>query len=224
MTITSRRKRVFGTFDAYSRVFLRYGHKGTPFDGPAFTSVHTASIPAHVQNPDVVECYREEFARAREFLSFGNWSTFTQSCCCMSRSNVTDPTALDEHITELWSCSNKLAATERERTQRPIIYKERQRRDMLPGTTVSPVRGFCETVFRDQHGEPMDVEPSFDEEVGKLGIYWRNDDGSAFVFHDVVPTLALTNLSFHSAILASCSLTQNSSFGPPQTDWLVTAG
>ena len=74
-------------------------------------SGHTASISGLEANEGVVDCYREEHARSREFLSFGNWGDFTRNCCCMSRSNVTDASDLDEHITELWSCSNRLAET-----------------------------------------------------------------------------------------------------------------
>jgi len=133
----------------------------------------------------VVPCFREEYAVDSEYLSFGNWSEFTQNCCCLSRSNVTDTDDLDQHVTELWSCSNKHAPTHQERTNRPIIYKERQRRPMRPGTRVSPVRGFCETIFRDQHGVAVpELEPTFDEESGKLGIAWYAPNGTRIQFHD----------------------------------------
>ena len=98
---------------------------------------------------------------------------------------MTNPSYLDEHIFELWSCSNKNAATELERRERPIIYKERQRRPLLPGTAVAPVRGFCDPIFRDQDGnEVADLEPQFDEASGKLGIYWRDASGEVVQFWD----------------------------------------
>ena len=147
-------------------------------------SGHTASSEGRLS--DVAECYREEHARTQEFLGFGNWSAFTQSCCCMSRSNATDPYELNAHITELWSCDNSRQAqiSSIGRLQRPIVYKERQRRPLEPGTSVSPVRHFCDTVFRDQYGQPMAQEPSFDTVAGKLGIYWYSPDGSVLQFHD----------------------------------------
>lgn len=147
-------------------------------------SGHTASSNL-LAKVDVVDCYREEHARQQEFLGFGNWSRFTQHCCCMSRSNATADDALEEQLTELWSCTNaNTAGVQMERLQRPIVYKERQRRPLKPGTKVSPVRRFCETFFRDQYGMPIAQEPNFDETAGKLGIYWYKEDGSVLKFHD----------------------------------------
>ena len=71
-----------------------------------------------------------------------------------------------------------------ERLRQPVIYKERNRRPLVLGSTVSPVRGFCDSVFRDQHGNPTHQEPTWDEESGKLGVYWYNPDGSVLQFHD----------------------------------------
>ena len=56
---------------------------------------------------------------------------------------------------------------------------------MRPGTTVSPVRQFCDTVFRDQYGNPdPSLEPTFDEATGKLGIWWHDSNGTRTAFHD----------------------------------------
>ena len=127
--------------------------------------------------------YQEEFVRQQEFVGFHNWTAFTESCCCMSRSNVTDPLKLDDHITELWSCSNKAAASALERAERPIVYKERHRRPLTPGSKVSPVRGFCSPHFNDEDGNIVKgMEPTWDEATGRLGIFWTNPDGSVKTF------------------------------------------
>ena len=56
---------------------------------------------------------------------------------------------------------------------------------MRPGTRVSPVRDFCDSVFRDQHGNAIaGLEPQFHETTGKLGIFWYNEDGTVMQFHD----------------------------------------
>ena len=103
----------------------------------------------------------------------------------MSRANVTNADVLDDHITELWSCANTRSAwtTNMGQLQRPVIYKERQRRPFEPGMKVSPVRKFCDTVFRDQHGNPTAQEPVFNEITGKLGIPWYNPDGTVKEWH-----------------------------------------
>jgi len=145
-------------------------------------SGHTAS--SSVKSSAVVDCYQEEYARAQEYIGFGNWSAFTDNCCCMSRSNVTDPGDLSGHITELWTCKNTIAATSLEAAKRPIVYKERQRRELIPTSTVSAVRGFCETIFRDQYGNPIVSEPVWNDDLGKLGIPWYNPDGTLLQFHD----------------------------------------
>ena len=150
-------------------------------------SGHTATKGLSRHGVEIVDCFREEHARNQEFLGFGNWSAFTDNCCCMARANVTagyTPWALKEQVTELWTCKNTIAMTERERRERPIIYKERQRRALEPGSRVHRVRHFCDTVFRDQYGFPIGQEPSFDDATGKLGIYWYNDDGTVLTHVD----------------------------------------
>ena len=150
-------------------------------------SGHTATTGISRHGVEIVDCFREEHARNQEFLGFGNWSAFTDNCCCMARANVTagyTPWALKEQVTELWTCKNTIAMTERERRERPIIYKERQRRALEPGSRVHRVRHFCDTVFRDQYGFPIGQEPSFDDATGKLGIYWYNDDGTVLTHVD----------------------------------------
>jgi hypothetical protein len=150
-------------------------------------SGHTASHSADgLTSADVVDCYREEHARTEEFLGFSTWKVFTQNCCCMSRANATDVNDLDEHVTELWSCANTRNAKTSYvgRLQRPVIYKERQRRPFAPGTTVSPVRKFCDTVFRDQYGSPTAQEPVFNNVTGRLGIPWYSADGAVLQWHE----------------------------------------
>mgnify|MGYP006134768741 CR=1 FL=1 len=104
----------------------------------------------------------------------------------MSRANATNADDLSAHVTELWSCANTRNANTNSvgREQRPIIYKERQRRPFAPGTTVSPVRRFCDTVFRDQNGLPTAQEPTFNNATGRLGIPWYNADGSVMQWHE----------------------------------------
>lgn len=156
------------------------------FAEAALTPVSGHTATQDTLGADVVDCYREEYVRNKEFLGFQNWTAFTQSCCCMSRANVTNADLLSGHITELWACANTRNAqtTSVGRLQRPVVYKERQRRPFEPGLAVSPVRKFCDTVFRDQHGHPTAQEPIFNEATGRLGIPWYNADGSVLQWHE----------------------------------------
>mmetsp|Transcript_84892 Transcript_84892/g.169618 ORF Transcript_84892/g.169618 Transcript_84892/m.169618 type:complete len:87 (-) Transcript_84892:541-801(-) len=57
--------------------------------------------------------------------------------------------------------------------ENPIIYKERQRRPIDAGSTVSglPYRDFCGTVFKDTAGNPVDDEPVWNDDLGMIGFY-----------------------------------------------------
>jgi len=132
---------------------------------------------------DVVDCHREEYARSQEFIGYGNWQNFTDHCCCMSRANVTDrsPATLNTHVVELWACV-------KDDTETPVVYKERQRRDLEPGALVAPVRGFCETHFRNPNDAwyptaDSGEQPVWDESRRKLGVwtYKRNGTSTALV-------------------------------------------
>ena len=148
----------------------------TPVTGP------TAGSDAKT---NVVDCYQEEHARNQEFIGFGNWSRFTQSCCCMSRSNATG-NDFSTHVMELWTCTNDVF-DDWESVRQPIIYKERQRRPLEAESLDSglPVRGFCDTVFRDRDGNAIaDMEPIWNEDVGKLGLMWKFPNGTVDRFWD----------------------------------------
>jgi len=133
----------------------------------------------------VVDCYKEEYARAQEFIGFGDWRNFTASCCCMSRANATDlsPETLDTHVVELWACHKPDGGA-----STPVVYKERQRRDLDPGDTISPVRGFCETHFRNPNSatDPLGdsgAVPVWNPELERLGVWTFLDDGSRDAFY-----------------------------------------
>jgi len=139
---------------------------------------HTAGAKG---SPNVVDCHREEYARGQEFIGFSNWSAFTENCCCMSRTNVTDysPAHLETHPIELWSCLNPGNA------DRPRVYKERQRRDLELGKIVAPVRTFCGQTFLNMDGSATpSQEPEWNDAYGKLGIWTYFANGTKDQFWD----------------------------------------
>ena len=137
---------------------------------------HTAGSTT---SPNVVDCYREEYARSQELIGFDTWAAFTDNCCCMSRSNVSSLAHLETHPIELWSCFN------RDNVDRPRVYKERQRRDLTFGETVAPVRRFCGQQFLNSDGTPAQLqEPVWNEAIGKLGVWTYFANGTRERFWD----------------------------------------
>lgn len=141
---------------------------------------HTSSGPPITHE---IECYKETYARAQEFIGFNNWQNFTDNCCCMSRANVTDPSdnnVLNTHVMELWACVN-------DNPDVPVVYKERQRRDLEPGSRIAPVRQFCgRHFFADytRHNDPRTADVEWNDDLQKLGVRIRDQTGTALEFID----------------------------------------
>jgi len=85
------------------------------------------------------------------------------------------------------SCSLSLGSCEK------VEHKERIRRPPTAlaaakyplhadAARVSPLRHFCGTKFLDANGDETDVEPTFSDEHGKLGIWWTDANGNR-TFH-----------------------------------------
>ena len=51
------------------------------------TPVQGASSPDSIPSA-LNECAKEEFMRGMEFGGFSSWSSFTEHCCCMPRTQV----------------------------------------------------------------------------------------------------------------------------------------
>ena len=97
-----------------------------------------------------------------------------------SRSNsssLEDPD-FETHAVELWACTRPSRSTGKS----SVVYKERHRRSLRPGSTIAPVRKFCSPHFRNPRSADPDadsgVEPEWDDALEKLGVWTYFSNGS----------------------------------------------
>ena len=120
--------------------------------------------------------------RTLEFIHYDSWATFTDNCCCMSRSSATQSawatdengraflnatSAAEEPFVELWMCRNASVHS-------GVSYKERQRR-AYGADSIALVRPFCGTTFVDTAGFPIaGYEPYWDAAFERFVVDLRH--------------------------------------------------
>jgi len=143
------------------------------FEKLVLTDVWAHTEPSQL-SPSMESCAREDEIRRLEFVGYGTWKGFTESCCCMSRASDSNTSDFTSQFTELWMCRNTTLGRD------SVSYKERQRRDI--GSLASDgwlVRPFCGTNFIDSTGsEVPGLEPYWDAASERLQVDLKMPNGT----------------------------------------------